>query len=240
MPSSTPPTRCLAFDIEIARPIPDGAADWSAFRPLGISCAATLTSDRELKLWSGQAPGGGYAPQMSQSELAQLVRHLQGAAAAGYQIVTWNGLGFDFHVMAEESGERAACRQLASDHIDMMFHVFCLKGFAIGLDKAAKGMRLPGKTEGMSGSLAPQLWEQGEYQKVLDYVAQDVATTLQIFQAAEKARRLTWVASTGKIQEVPLPDGWLPAARAMQLPKPDVSWMKNPWSRSKFTGWLDS
>ena len=34
----------LAFDLEIAREIPEGG-DWKANRPLGISCAATLASD---------------------------------------------------------------------------------------------------------------------------------------------------------------------------------------------------
>ena len=56
----------------------------------------------------------------------------------------------------------------------MMFHVFCAKGYGLGLDKAARGMGLPGKTAGMDGSMAPLLWKNREFQKVLDYVAQDV------------------------------------------------------------------
>ncbi len=34
-------TKYLAFDIEILRPIPDGADDWKSFRPLGITYAGT-------------------------------------------------------------------------------------------------------------------------------------------------------------------------------------------------------
>ena len=48
----------LAFDIEILRPIPDGAGDWKSFRPLGISCAGTLTSDKELNVWHGAGLDG--------------------------------------------------------------------------------------------------------------------------------------------------------------------------------------
>lgn len=32
----------LAWDIEIAKTIPDGETDWKTHRPLGISCAATI------------------------------------------------------------------------------------------------------------------------------------------------------------------------------------------------------
>ena len=42
----------LAFDIETAKQLPAGERDWKTHRPLGISCAATLTGDSgELLLW---------------------------------------------------------------------------------------------------------------------------------------------------------------------------------------------
>ena len=37
--------KLLAFDLEIAKPLPEGCTDWKAHSPLGISCAATLRSD---------------------------------------------------------------------------------------------------------------------------------------------------------------------------------------------------
>lgn len=40
--------RYMVFDLEIAKEIPEGTKDWSALRPLGISCAATLCSGHLL------------------------------------------------------------------------------------------------------------------------------------------------------------------------------------------------
>ena len=42
---------------------------------------------------------------------------------------------------------------------------------------------LDGKTPGMSGPDAPKLWASGECQRVLDYLAQDVKTTVDVAQA---------------------------------------------------------
>jgi hypothetical protein len=47
---------------------------------------------------------------------------------ARYTIVTWNGTGFDFDILAEESGMLAECKGLAVNHVDMMFHVLCRLG----------------------------------------------------------------------------------------------------------------
>ena len=41
---------------------------------------------------------------MSQQEAAGLVEYLAAQVEHGYTIVTWNGLGFDFDILAEESG----------------------------------------------------------------------------------------------------------------------------------------
>ncbi len=229
--------RYLAFDIEIARPIPEGAADWTRYRPFGSACAATLAASEQPKLWYGQDPDGNYQERMSPDQLAGLVDHLASAQAAGFTILTWNGLGFDFDVLAEESGQRQVCQELAWSHVDMMFHFFCLSGFALGLDTAAQGMGLSGKTPGMHGALAPQYWQQGRYQQVLEYVAQDARTTLDLAHAVERTGRLRWRNSRGRPQFRDFPDGWLTAGEANRLPLPDVSWMRNPWSREKFTGW---
>ena len=69
------------------------------------------------------------------------------------------------------------CRSLAKSHVDMMFHVLCQLGHGVGLDAAAKGMGLAGKSKGMSGAVAPVLWAEGRREEVLQYVAQDVRTT---------------------------------------------------------------
>jgi len=228
----------LSFDIEIAKPLPEGIDDWKSERPLGISCAATHSDDGTTTTFHGKNPSGNIADQMNQGETALLVEHLAAAVDTGHTILTWNGLGFDFDILAEESGSYDLCRELAWDHMDMMFHIFCLKGYPLGLDTAAKGMGLPGKTPGMSGDKAPLYWAQGRRKEVLEYVAQDVRTTLLLAQTVEQNHQLRWTSRSGKQQIMPLHAGWLTVRQALDLPEPDNSWMSNPWPRSKFTGWL--
>ncbi len=147
--------KLIAFDIEIAESLPDGVEDWSRYRPLGISCAATIIAGESPTLWYGNKDTGEYGERMNPAETQELVRYLQSHLEQGGVILTWNGLGFDFDILSEESGMLEECSSLAKEHIDMMFHVFCLKGFPLGLDKAAKGMGLSGKTPGITGDMAP-------------------------------------------------------------------------------------
>jgi len=222
----------LSFDIETAKILPEDEPDWNSHRPLGIACAATLLSDTdELALWHGQ-------DKLTQQEAANLVHYLKTQVEAGYTILTWNGVGFDFDILAEESGLVSECKQLAISHIDMMFHVLCRLGYGVKLDGAAKGMGLAGKTEGMSGALAPKLWAEGKREEVLQYVAQDVRTTAQVATACEALGKFRWIARSGKLRSMALPGGWLTVDQAEQLPVPDTSWMADPWSRASFTAWM--
>ena len=228
----------LAFDIEIAKMIPERSNDWNPYRPLGISCAATLTSNRSCHLWYGKTPTGDIADKMSREEVVKVVEHLGTEVESGKTILTWNGLGFDFNILAEESGLHDICKELALNHVDMMFHILCEQGYPLSLDKAAKGMGLPGKPKGMRGELAPELWLDGRKQEVLDYVTRDVETTLLLAQEVEKKRRLHWVSDRGYHQLLSLPKGWFTVREALELPQPVSTWMSNPWPRNKFTGWL--
>ena len=231
--------RYLAFDIETAKELPDGDIDLKRYRPLGICCAATLACDADKPiLWHGVTSNHHAADRMSQSDAAKLVDYLTRMVAEGYTILTWNGLGFDFDILAEESGLDGQCGMLALDHVDMMFHVFCQLGHAVGLDRAAKAMGLSGKPQGMDGMLAPRMWASGKRQQVLDYVAQDVRVAFELATACEERGCLRWVAHSGNTRQMPLPAGWLVVRSAQQLPEPDTSWMSNPWPRSKFSGWL--
>ena len=230
--------KLIAFDIEIAKPLPDGVEDWSHYRPLGIACAATVTSGESPVLWYGNKSTGEYGDRMNPAEAQELVKYLQEQVDSGGTILTWNGLGFDFDILAEESSLLAECSELALNHIDMMFHLFCMKGYPLGLDKAAKGMGLTGKTPGMTGDMAPRLWQEGEYLKVLEYLQQDVQTLIELWAAVDGLRKLTWISNRGYPQRLPLPKGWVKVEEALKLPLPDTSWMSNPWPRSKFSGWL--
>jgi RNase H-like protein len=228
-----------AFDIETAADVPDSAGSWASYRPLGITCAAVFLDDAsEATVWHGKNADGTPAARMSQPEAQQLVKQLERLVDDGYTLLTWNGLGFDFDILAEESDAVAECGKLAVEHVDMMFHVFCDRGFPVALNKAAEALKIQGKPEGMSGYLAPRLWADGEHDKVLDYVAEDVRIARDIAKACETRRRFQWITARGKPSSMPLPNGWLTVAEAMRLPEPDTSWMSRPIPRRRFTDWL--
>ena len=247
MPMFAPPTnrtpRLLSFDLEIVKPLPEDETDWKRHRPLGASCASTARPGEEPVLWyPGKSRGikpGAEGGRIDSWDLAMLIKFLLDKQADGYTIYTWNGASFDFDILAEESGLLAECRQLCAAHVDMMFHFFCLKGFPLGLDAAAKGMGLPGKPEGMNGALVPALWAGtfADRQRVLSYVANDAMTTLQIAQEVLEAGQLTWTSKSGRSNTCPFPTGWLAVGKARKLSYPDTSWMSNPLTRQSMLGW---
>jgi len=230
-------TNYVSFDLEISKMLPDDSTQWKEFRPLGISCAALQFDGEDPRLWTTKLSNGQFAEKMSRDDLQRLVKYLVRAVDNGWQIVTWNGLGFDFDILAEESGCWAECRYLALNHIDMMFQFFCKQGYPLGLNKAAIGMGLLGKSEGMSGNLVPVLWQQGEYQTVLEYVAQDAVTTLEVAKAVLAKGQINWISNSGRYQQVSFPEGWLTVMESAKLPYPDTSWMMEPMKREKFWDW---
>jgi hypothetical protein len=120
----------------------------------------------------------------------------------------------------------------------MMFHILCKLGYGVSLDAAAHGMGLQGKTEGMSGAKAPVLWAEGKRHEVLEYVSQDVKTTLDVALACEKCKKLSWIAKSGNLRTMRLPNGWLTVDAARQLPVPNTAWMTEPWPRESFMEWM--
>ena len=147
-------------------------------------------------------------------------------------IVTWNGLGFDFLVLAIESRDfeyKKKVANLALGSIDPFFNMFCDKGFGIGLQKMSQALGIKGKLEGMHGSLAPYMWtgnpagispealeevehflaEAGsiEAQEIcLDYVKQDAKATYDVYRALARERHVHWTTQKGTTSKTP----WTP------------------------------
>ena len=112
----------LAFDIETAKDVPGDDFSWRPYRPLGICCAAALPCDAEHPIvWHGRTHDGKPAPQLSQPEAKHIVNELVRLVAKGYTLLTWNGLGFDLDVLAEEADSHEQSTALAMTHVDMMF-----------------------------------------------------------------------------------------------------------------------
>jgi len=229
----------VAFDIETAKVVPAVVSELKAHRPLGIACAATLCSTEDRpRLWYGVTNDDKPAPRMNRLEAAEIVHLLAKFVADGFTILSWNGLGFDFDILAEESGMTDDCKRLARSHVDMMFHAFCELGFPIGLDRAAKAMSLPGKSQAIEPHMAPQLWADGRTKEVLNYVSQDVRATLDLARVCEAQRCLRWLTKNGGLRDIKLPRGWLTVDEAALRSEPDTSWMDNPIPRSRFAGWF--
>jgi len=231
-----------AFDLETARIVPDSIPDNKAYPSLGITCAALAFSDKDdLIVWQG-------VPQLSPTECQGIVADLQRVVSEGYTLLTWNGCSFDFSVLAQESGLTEACGQLALNHVDLMLIVTFTKGHYLGFDKALAGAGVKGKVKvltlsdgtklaDMSGSVAPELWAKGEYQAVLAYLRSDVSQLIGLARAIESRKSIQWKSNSGRIQSVPM-NKFLLVKECFTIPEPDVSWMKNPPSRSKFTAWI--
>ena len=233
-------TRYLSFDIETAKLLPDDVTEILAYRPLGISCAAAYVSDtRQTVTWYGRTSSGEPAPQMSETEAGAMVNDLLAYVRDGYTLVTWNGAGFDFDILAEESAMRAECVELAAYHVDMLFHAVCVLGHPVSLQKAAEGMEIPGKLADMSGAEAPAAWAAARYKEVLAYVQQDAVATAELAQLCEERQKMAWITRRGQKRQMPLVDGWLSVHDARELPLPDTSWMSDPPRRDRFTGWMD-
>lgn len=230
----------LAWDVEIAAILPEGETDWWAHAPLGISCAAIAWKNSKTGRVNSQVLcGAGSAERMTQEECASFARLLERVAKRnGYTLVTHNGTSFDWRLLAMESGLHDLCVELALHHsVDTLLHPFCLRGFPIGLDAIAKGLGLDGKPDGMNGALAPQMWRDGKYDEVLDYVCQDAVTSLEVALAVEQRCGLSWITKAGRTSHMVIPK-WLTVFEALQLPEPDTSWMDSPIPREQFTEWM--
>jgi hypothetical protein len=165
-----------------------------------------------------------------------LVQRLVDAVREGYKLVTWNGAGFDLRVLAEASQQWDECVDLAWHHVDLMFWFHCQRGFSIQLAKAAEAVG-SGKMAGLTGSDAPRLWAQGEYERVKQYVIQDVRALGAVYEGAVRNRGIRWITARGTVSTA---RGYLLSVRdAYRLPPPDTSWMRQaPWPREKFVGWM--
>ena len=232
--------RFAAFDLEIAKQTPAGAGDLMDYAPLGITCAAVALPGAPIRFWKG-------IPQLSREQACDLVHDLQALVAQGYTLLTWNGCAFDFQVLAQESGLRAACGELALNHVDFMLIVTYNKGYRLKFEAALQGAGLTGKAKvvrladgsvvSFSGVEAPARWAAGEHEAVLAYLAQDVAQLLSLAEIVKARHSLNWSSAKGKPMSLTLRK--IPTVReCATIPVPDTSWMTTAPTRAEFTAWI--
>jgi len=231
--------KLISFDLEISKILPEFSGNLFEYAPLGISCAAV--SHDEVRFWQG-------VPQLSKEKSQSMVKDLMAYASAGHTFVTWNGCGFDFRVLAQESGMFEECGELALHHIDMMLLVTFTKGWFLGLDKALMGANIAGKVHevtlangdiltNMDGGMAPDLWAKEEYDAVLTYLRGDVEQTLALAKVVQESKRIRWTSERGKPQSASVPH-LITVKECFDIPEPDTSWMSNPPKRENFVSWI--
>ena len=175
---------------------------------------------------------------MNVGDLQDVIERMRQLEKEGYTVVTWNGMGFDFPVLAQESGLQEVVEAMALRHVDMMFHLYCVKGYPLSLKAASTGTGFAQKTADVNGKMAVEMWANGQRDAVLSYCGQDAFATLDLARIADERGRLDWVSRSGRNNRLELPKGWLSARDAMALPLPDTSWMTDPIPREHFTDWL--
>ncbi len=243
----------LAFDTEIAKPVPDGN-DLLAERP-GIACAGfmregdaqpfVLFDPADTHQWFDSS-----TKAMNRAGATLVLDTLIAAVGRGDTVVTWNGAGFDFRLLADETGRHADCARLARRSVDMMFQILCDRGHPLALDTALRGMELPpkihavtlsdGRVMEIDGAAAPRLWQQGEYGAVMAYCGGDVLGTLALAVACQQRQRLSWISKGGRPNQMRLSRRWLTVEECLSLPSPDTSWMTNPIRREDVLQWMSS
>jgi hypothetical protein len=193
-------TAYTAFDIEIVNDLPE--EDYLRnYDELGIACAAVASRNPDgqisYRTWITEGES------ITAKEACAIVADLQAAQQKGQTLVTVNGAGFDFRVLAAESGLNKECAELALDHVDLLFMMLARRGFPLGLDAMAKGAGVKGKLQDvrlsngtriddMSCEKAPRLWRAGERDAVLAYLKDDVRATLETAEAVEKKGGIGW------------------------------------------------
>lgn len=234
--------KLTAFDLEIAKILPENAKNLFEYAPLGISCAALAFRDKsDVVFYQG-------IPQLSKKESQALTTDLMNHVASGYTLLTWNGCNFDFRVLAQESGMYEECGELALNHVDLMLIVTFTKGWYLGLDKALSGAGVSGKVHEltlsngdilseMNGALAPKLWAKQEHAAVLTYLRGDVTQTLELAKVVQNSRTIRWVSESGRPQSVPV-QRLLTVKECFDIPEPDTSWMTDPPKRETFVEWI--
>ena len=238
---------CCAFDLEISAQIPPNCKDWWSLGELGVTCAAAaMIKDGNILMpaehwWAGmyrqfsEGYPNGFAERMDIAELGGILSML--ALYSTRPIITWNGLGFDYRVIAQAlPSAKKVCVTLAMEGYDLGLQMYAELGFMGGLDKVAKSLGLAGKSSNTTGASATSLWRVGQQQRVIDYCINDAITTSQVALALEDEGRVSWRGYRGTVEWIF--KGPKTGAECLRLIKSRYA-ENYTWPISKFTEWME-
>jgi hypothetical protein len=206
--------RTVGLDLEVGNVFNDFSI-WDTKRPLQITTVAIAEDEpwvdqtfqaksfpKSTSIWSGQLDANNIAKFMSPRTALQIAQLLWAWHQAGCTIVTWNGIAFDFVVLADAAGAAAFdCLKevaLGAHHVDMMFNLFMHLGYNVPLKATAQetiGLTKQGLEHGQD---APLVWALGRHEEVLKYCANDARITLDLYNKADKTGVIRWRTRGGR------------------------------------------
>jgi hypothetical protein len=211
----------------------------STYRPPAVACAAIWTSDAHRPTyWYGTGSSDEFSPQLQRRDVRRLVQRLGELVGSGYTLLTWDAMRSEWDLLASQSQDRVFCRQLASQHVDMVFHVVCARGHRLSLEHAAYGMELTLERPDSHRTTALQRWSEKDCRAALEALSQHVRLTIDLAHVCQEQGLVAWESNSGRRTQLELPQGWLTVEQALQLPTPDVSGLDRPLCRKTFTAWM--
>ena len=212
--------------------------EWNDRPPVNIACAVIMLSDQgEPLVHANKQPDGNINDHLSKQQSEDFIQHLFHLRDQGYDLVSWNGTSFDLQTVADVTEMHDQCADLAVDHYDIMFQIFCSMGWPVSLNAAALGMGI--EHDHTSQTDLNVAWTDPERRnQVIQQAIRDAKATLQIAQRAQRTGRLSWYSKSGNLFQLQIEDGLLTVDEAITIPEPDTSWMTDPLSRWHFIKWL--
>lgn len=238
--------KLASFDIEISDQL---SSPGEPNYPPHISCAAIALSDAPDNVIFYTASQD--AEYMTPVQVASMIRDMADYVVNGYTFLTWNGIAFDFPVVAANCKDFYASTYKALEiafhnHIDMMLLVTFQTGYRLSLQSALLGANLAGKlhevplSDGtiitdMSGAKAPELWVANERKAVLEYLSDDVTQPLLLAQYIETNKCINWQSKAGRPMRIEVPALYTVEEAYQELPPPQsVNWMADPIFRDAY------
>jgi len=211
----------IYLDIELCDNIPEGW-DRESPSPLDIACICTLVHDGDKKKCDVAHNEG---KPMTDDQIKSVCDIIKDVYNRGGEIVTWNGVGFDMQLLGKADPDIIEIIT-SKAHIDLMFHFTRKKGYMIGLGKVAEAFGVGSKT--MTGLDAVKLWNQGEFQKVIDYNINDVKILMKVHRKVHKHSKIKWLTRANNITYLKVEPTELSVMNSIQIPRPpntETSWM---------------
>lgn len=178
----------------------------------------------------------------------EMIERLLEMQSYGATIVGFNSTSFDYRILAKETGMYEQAEIAALNSVDIMLEFFFRNGYMISLDKILSRYNITqkkktattstGRVVDVGGAEVNQLWDEKEYNTVIEYLKNDVVSTLELIENIIADDMILYSTSSGKQKELPLNGGIRTVRNLWKIPKPSVSWIKNPVSREHFFDWM--